>query len=136
MTAVVYERELPRDRNAPWEARRSLTDWFGTALEHDQLHTAKLLTSELVTNAVLHGQGKIVLRARLNADRVLVEVTDEGQGFEHEVRQRDFDDLHGRGLAIVETESSRWGIHEGTTNVWFELERPGPRLGGESKPVS
>ena len=48
--------------------------------------------------------------------------------------RRDFDELHGRGLAIVDSESSRWGIHEGTTHVWFELELSGPRLGTESKP--
>lgn len=135
MTGPAFEKELPRDRHAPWVARRSLGDWFGTVLEHDELHTAKLLTSELVTNAVLHGQGQIVLRAQLDDDRVLVEVIDEGQGFEHEVRHRDFEDLHGRGLAIVETESSRWGIHDGTTHVWFELERPGPRLGEHRKPA-
>jgi hypothetical protein len=35
---------------------------------------------------------------------------------------------------IVDAESSRWGIHEGTTHVWFELERPGPRLAAEEAP--
>ena len=63
------------------------------------------------------------LRAHVNEDRVLVEVIDEGEGFEHELRRRNFEDLHGRGLLIVDSESSRWGIHEGTTHVWFELER-------------
>jgi anti-sigma regulatory factor (Ser/Thr protein kinase) len=109
-------------------------EWFATTLEHTQLHQAKLLTSELVTNAVMHGQGRIILRAGLDQDRVLIEVIDEGQGFEHELRTRSFEDLHGRGLGIVESESSRWGIHEGTTHVWFELERRGPRLGEDAKP--
>ena len=129
-----FAKELPRSSEAPGIARRELSRWCGDSLELDELQTAKLLTSELVTNAVLHGRGRIVLRAQLNDDRLLVEVIDEGAGFEHEVRHREFHELHGRGLAIVDTESSRWGIHEGTTHVWFELERPGPRLGPERKP--
>jgi anti-sigma regulatory factor (Ser/Thr protein kinase) len=116
-------------------ARRLLAQWFGTELASEELHRTKLLASELVTNAVLHGHGTITLRAELNEDRALVEVIDEGSGFEHKIRERDFDELHGRGLAIVDSESSRWGIHEGTTHVWFELERQGPRLGAEAKPT-
>src|SRR5207248_452190 len=102
----------------------------------EELEAAQLLASELVTNAFLHGQGNITLRAALDQDRMLVEVIDEGKGFERELRQHDFDDFHGRGLAIVESQASRWGIHEGTTHVWFELERPGPRLGIRTKPAS
>ena len=53
---------------------------FGDALEERQLQTAKLLTSELVTNALLHGEGSITLLASLEEDRLLVEVIDEGHG--------------------------------------------------------
>ncbi len=132
--SAAFERELPRSHEAPWVARSSLAAWLGVELEADELHNAKLLASELVTNAVLHGKGRITFRVDLNDDRVLVEVIDEGAGFEHRARRSEFEDLHGRGLAIVESESSRWGIHEGTTHVWFELERPGPRLGEAGKP--
>ncbi len=129
-----FERELPRSPEAPGVARRSLTDWYLSELEHSELHRAKLLTSELVTNAVLHGQGTIVLKAHLNDDRLLVEVCDEGPGFEHAVKPSRFEDIRGRGLAIVEAESSRWGLHNGSTHVWFELERAGPRVGESAKP--
>jgi anti-sigma regulatory factor (Ser/Thr protein kinase) len=129
-----FEQVLARDPGAPGEARRALTKWIGTALDSDELYRAKLLASELVTNAVLHGEGQIVLRGQIDEDRVLVEVIDEGSGFEREVRRNDFEDVGGRGLTIVESQASRWGIHEGTTHVWFELERIGPRLGEESKP--
>jgi anti-sigma regulatory factor (Ser/Thr protein kinase) len=129
IVAEVREQELPRSPEAPGVARRTLSGWYGAALEPDELHRAKLLTSELVTNAVLHGEGRIMMRSNLDDDRVLVEVIDEGGGFEHGLRRQNFDALLGRGLAIVDAESSRWGIHEGTTHVWFELERPGPRMG-------
>jgi hypothetical protein len=41
----------------------------------------------------------------------------------------------GWGLSIVDALASRWGVHEGTTHVWFELERPGPRLGSGGRPA-
>jgi len=74
-------------------------------------------------------------RARLNEDRLLVEVIDEGSGLEADVRERDFENPRagGRGLTIVDAESSRWGIRKGTTHVWFELERPGPRITGSAR---
>lgn len=126
--------KLPHTSEAPAIARRSIVRWLAPDVEPDELDTAKLLVSELVTNAVVHGHGEITLRAKLDEDRLLVEVIDQGQGFERTVRQRDFAGIGGRGLAIVDSEASRWGIHEGTTHVWFELERPGPRLGPDKKP--
>ena len=121
-----FEHELPRSHDAPWLARRLLVQWLGAALQSDQLHQAKLLTSELVTNAILHGRGRILLRAHLDDKRMLIEVMDEGAGFRRAVRRSAFEDVHGRGLAIVDSEASRWGIHEGAAHVWFELARAGP----------
>lgn len=94
----------------------------------------KLICSELVNNAVVHGRGEIELRGDLNDDRVLIEVIDQGEGFEHVVREVPFEQLSGRGLLIVDAEASRWGVHEGTTHVWAEVERAGPRVGRASKP--
>jgi anti-sigma regulatory factor (Ser/Thr protein kinase) len=130
-----FEANLPHTAAAPGLARHSLTTWLTPALESGELEVARLLVSELVTNAVMHGRGSITLRAELDDDRVLVEVIDEGAGFERTVRQHDFASIGGRGLAIVDSAASRWGIHEGTTHVWFELERPGPRLGPAGKPT-
>lgn len=124
MTGGAFEHELPRNHDAPWLARRLLGQWFGAELESDELHRAKLLTSELVTNAVLHGRGRIVLRAELDDLRALIEVLDGGPGFEPDARRGD---VRGRGLGIVDSESSRWGVRAGTTHVWFELKRS---LGG------
>jgi anti-sigma regulatory factor (Ser/Thr protein kinase) len=128
------EAELPRDINAPKIARDYLATWLGNDLDAMQLGTAKLLASELVSNALRHGKGRIELRAHVDGNRVLVEVIDEGSGFERVVEREQFGDIGGWGLNIVEAESSRWGIHEGTTHVWFELERPGPRVGVEQRP--
>jgi serine/threonine-protein kinase RsbW len=128
------EVELPRDPSAAGRARRLLAELSAGALDADELSRATLLASELVTNAVLHGQGTITFRAGLDDDRLLVEVIDEGSGFERVARKRDFDALSGWGLTIVDAQASRWGVHEGTTHVWFEIERSGPRLGAEQRP--
>ena len=69
------------------------------------------------------------------------EVVDEGAGFEREVRERGAQEIGGRGLLLVEALSSRWGIHEGTTHVWFELtaetsaEPAEPQLGEAERPT-
>jgi anti-sigma regulatory factor (Ser/Thr protein kinase) len=123
------EVELPRYRGASRVARQVLAERFGTSLTAGELDIVRLLVSELVDNAVLHGQGRISLKAQVDARHVRVDVVDDGTGFERQVRHTGFDSLGGRGLQIVEAESSRWGISEGTTHVWFELERHGPRLG-------
>jgi anti-sigma regulatory factor (Ser/Thr protein kinase) len=96
------------------------------------LTDAELLVSELVTNALRHGDGQIMLRGAVDDDTLLVEVIDVGGGFEHELRRRNFDDVGGWGLGVVDDLASRWGVHEGTTHVWFEIERPGPRLGPDA----
>jgi anti-sigma regulatory factor (Ser/Thr protein kinase) len=130
-----HELDLPRETTAPGIARRSVERWFSRELDASELARLKLLTSELVSNAVIHGTGQISLRASSDTDRVLVEVIDEGHGFEQVLREHEFDRVGGRGLMIVDAEASRWGIHEGTTHVWFELERSGPRLGAERNPL-
>jgi anti-sigma regulatory factor (Ser/Thr protein kinase) len=126
---VRLEVELPRARVAPGDARRALRRLCADHVEADLLGDAELLVSELVTNAIRHGEGDIRLCARVDDDRLVVEVIDEGSGFEYALRRQDFEQIGGWGLDIVDDLSSRWGVHEGTTHVWFELERPGPRLG-------
>jgi anti-sigma regulatory factor (Ser/Thr protein kinase) len=127
----LFEVELPRDRGAARVARQLLAERFGTSLTAEELDTVRLLVSELINNAVLHGQGQITMKAEADGRQVRVDVIDDGTGFERHVRNTGFDALGGHGLQIVEAESSRWGISEGTTHVWFELERHGPRLGSQ-----
>jgi hypothetical protein len=55
--SAVFEVELLPETRAPRVARRVLERRFGGALDGVVLGRAKLLVSELVTNAVLHGHG-------------------------------------------------------------------------------
>ncbi len=127
---------LAREANSAARARRLVADLCEAEIDSEELGRAKLLVSELVTNALLHGEGAITLRVRLDADRLLVEVIDEGSGFERVIRQTGLEQPGDFGLNIVDAEASRWGVHEGTTHVWFEIERSGPRIGGDKSPLT
>jgi anti-sigma regulatory factor (Ser/Thr protein kinase) len=85
--------------------------------------------SELVNNAVLHGQGQITMKAEADGRQVCVDVIDDGTGLSATSDTQGLTPWAAVGCSLVEAESSRWGITEGTTDVWFELERRGPRLG-------
>jgi anti-sigma regulatory factor (Ser/Thr protein kinase) len=119
------ECELPCERVAAAQARRLLDVRFAGELDPDELETVKLLASELVNNAVIHGDGKIKFGADHDCRRIRIDVVDEGSGFVHHVRQVGVHELSGRGLQIVDSMSTRWGLFEGTTHVWFEVDRDG-----------
>jgi anti-sigma regulatory factor (Ser/Thr protein kinase) len=126
---------LARDPNAVAQARRLVAELCAAEPDREDLDRAKLLVSELVTNALVHGQGMITLRVDLDEDRLLVEVIDEGSGLEQVIRQTDPKRPGGWGLSIVDAEASRWGVHEGLAHVWFEVERPGPRIANNKHPA-
>ena len=133
--------KLPHDASAGSVARRAAERHFAGAVGPQRGGEVALVVSELVNNAVIHGAGDIVLKLQLDGDVVRGEVIDEGGGFEHEVRARGPRDVSGRGLLIVEALTSKWGIHEGTTHVWFERPVAGiapgltePRLGPDERP--
>jgi anti-sigma regulatory factor (Ser/Thr protein kinase) len=141
MTGRRVDIELPRDLAAPAVARRELRLRFAGLLHQRVLNDLYVVVSELVTNAVMHGQGAIRLRLEQDAGDIRGEVIDAGSGFEHEVREVGPVATSGRGLLIVERLTTRWGVHEGTTHVWFELltdsqgrEGTGPLVGEESRP--
>jgi anti-sigma regulatory factor (Ser/Thr protein kinase) len=103
-------------------ARRTVTALCAPA-GLDSLHdTAALLTSEVVTNAVLHGEGTVLVRARTGGGRLRVEVQDDGDGAPV-LRRAEREDEGGRGLALVAALSDDWGVQEvpGGKYVWFEL---------------
>jgi anti-sigma regulatory factor (Ser/Thr protein kinase) len=134
---IRLELQLPPTAHTPTVARRRLVERFGADLENHALHDAELLTSELVTNAVLHGRGPIELIALLDETHLTVDVTDHGGGFERTAREpRDLDAVGGHGLNIVDAVASRWGIQRGRSRVWFELERHQPRSGPVDRSVA
>jgi PAS domain S-box-containing protein len=83
---------------------------------------AALATSELVTNALLHGQAPVELRMRIEGADVLIEVRDRATYQPRKLRP-DVDDEHGRGLQIVAALAARWGTRptEHGKAVWCLL---------------
>ena len=83
--------------------------------------TAELLTSELVTNALLYTEGPISVR--LMRDRTLLCEVYDGSETVPRLRAIAEDDDGGRGLRLVKELSNRWGTRRTTTGktVWFEL---------------
>jgi anti-sigma regulatory factor (Ser/Thr protein kinase) len=132
---------LKPDSSAPGLARAATKRYLAGHISAARLGELSLVISELVTNASVHGGGEIILRLQLDGQTVRGEVIDQGAGFEHEIRERGPEDVSGRGLFLVDALSNRWGVHEGTTHVWFEIEGqstepgpPNPRLGDDARP--
>ncbi len=132
--------DVPRHEHGPAMSRAAVRDAFAGHVSARQLEDLLVIVSELTTNALLYGSGTIGLRVLLDDGLVRGEVVDEGGGFEREVDARGIDAVGGNGLRIVGGLARRWGIHEGSSHVWFELA-PGagddpvdPRLGPEERP--
>lgn len=89
------------------------------------LPDARLIVSELVTNAICHAGTKCEVRVTLTNDEALrIEVTDYGIGKVPLLERPTPGALHGRGLLIVSVISSAWGIEpvRGNGNlVWSVL---------------
>jgi anti-sigma regulatory factor (Ser/Thr protein kinase) len=106
------------------EARRLVADYLRDRGEEDG-EVAVLLTSELVTNAILHGLAPLELRAHAAGSGLRVEVYDHDPTTPPVLRH-DFDltEPGGRGLQLVDTLADRWGWAENDHGkvVWFELD--------------
>jgi anti-sigma regulatory factor (Ser/Thr protein kinase) len=83
-----------------------------------------LLTSELVTNAILHARTPVQLGIVVDVDRALVAVADRAPA-EAALRAEEWsrDRPGGRGLALVAEMSDDWGTstYVGGKTVWFVL---------------
>jgi anti-sigma regulatory factor (Ser/Thr protein kinase) len=142
--AVDFTLKLSPELSAPAHARRAVVSCLTGRVGPERLNDVAVVISELVTNAVVHGYGEVVVRLQLDRGLLRGEVIDQGAGFEHEIRERGAEDIGGRGLFLVESMASRWGIHEGTTHVWFEIPTGSdaheglqpPRIGEDERPAA
>jgi anti-sigma regulatory factor (Ser/Thr protein kinase) len=116
--------DIDRDVRAPAQARRAV-ERFAAALDPSVVDDTTLLVSELITNSVKYGgEGAIRLILRSEDPRhVHIEVVDQGVGFVPIARDRPKTEPGGWGLHLVEALTERWGVHEGSTHVWFEIDR-------------
>jgi anti-sigma regulatory factor (Ser/Thr protein kinase) len=95
------------------------------SLSGEPVEVAALLTSELVTNAVIHGRSPVSLAVAVDPRVLRVEVGDDNSRLP-QPQARDDDALDGRGLQILTTLADRWGVERRSLGkaVWFELDLP------------
>ena len=106
-------------------ARRFVTRILGP--DHPGTEVAVLLTSELVTNAVLHsdsrGGGSVRVAITQLAGWLRVEVTDAGSARSTPEVKDTGCVSNGHGLFLVNALAQAWGYYarKGQTTVWFSL---------------
>ncbi len=113
-------------RHARRFVRHTLRSWGLTALG-DQ---TELLTSELITNALLHAGAPTQLRLFHGGQYLTVEVGDLDTR-EPRPRRAMTGDEGGRGMHLVDELAHRWGSRSTGHGkvVWFELELPPENAG-------
>ena len=107
--------------NATAEARARVSEDFATELPVWLLGELNVVITELIGNSVEHGPGEqIRLRLSVRPDGVIRgEIEDQGRGT---VAMREIakPGERGLGLLLVDYLTTRWGVYEGSTHVWFE----------------
>jgi anti-sigma regulatory factor (Ser/Thr protein kinase) len=83
---------------------------------------AELLTSEVVTNAVVHGGSAVRVEVETVDGRTRISVCDNDPG-QPELRSPGLDDESGRGMRLVDSLARRWGVQPAGSGkcVWFEV---------------
>ncbi|MCF3963281.1 SpoIIE family protein phosphatase [Streptomyces fuscigenes] len=113
----------------------------------DVVDDAVVLTSELVTNAVIHAGTAADVRCLRTGEGVRVEVADRYPEREVPVQATgqsfgNLDSEHGRGLLLCAALASRWGVEYTPSykQVWFQLDMPerpvGTRSAGPALPTA
>jgi anti-sigma regulatory factor (Ser/Thr protein kinase) len=114
--------ELPPEPRSASEARHFVADQLRDEVPDDVAQVALLLTSELVTNVIVHARTPLRLDLDRKPDAIRVAVADDTPRTPTLRRPGDAR-LTGRGMNLVETLAAQWGVEPtppGKT-VWFEL---------------
>ncbi|MGW1720009.1 SpoIIE family protein phosphatase [Streptomyces sp. NPDC002156] len=118
--------DIPPDPAAVAEARKNAVGRLASWGLSDAAFVTELVVSELVTNAIRHGEPPIQLR--LIHDRSLIcEVSDASNTAPHMRRARTYDE-GGRGLLLVAQLTQRWGTRPTTKGgkvIWAEQSLDG-----------
>lgn len=115
---------LDADEHAPAQARTLLDELL---LPESVRRDAALLISELVTNAIRHGQdaddAEVRVTVTLSGMSLRADVRDEGRCGTLRPQPTAPEVPGGLGLILVARLASRWGQqHDPSTCVWFEID--------------
>ncbi|MCK7623828.1 SpoIIE family protein phosphatase [Streptomyces sp. RS10V-4] len=120
-------------------ARRQVRDVLHDWADPDQVDSAELLVSEIVTNVLTHTDGDALLVAEVAGERgsrrLRVEVADGSDELPH---RRSPGELasSGRGLVLLELLAGAWGVDPrgDGKSTWFELYEDAGAVGESSGP--
>ena len=122
--------DVPHERMAVRMVRHRLAEELAAAgVAADVRDDAMLVLSELVSNAVRHAaplpSGEIKVRWEVQDDALHIEITDGGAGTRPRASVAALSALGGRGLEIVRSVSTQWGVteNEDSVTVWAEVPR-------------
>jgi anti-sigma regulatory factor (Ser/Thr protein kinase) len=124
----VQTATFPRRLESPSRARQFVINAAG---RHPAVDDAVLLTSEMVTNSLLHAReaATVTVTVAVNIAFIRVEVCDDSRaGFPRLLcgREADGEAEDGRGFQLVNGLARRWGFmrDEERTCCWFEVTAP------------
>jgi anti-sigma regulatory factor (Ser/Thr protein kinase) len=123
-SGALSRRIARADLPAVGEVRHALRELLSGWERSPGSDVAELLTSELVTNALVHTDYEVLFTATVSARRLRVEVRDFAARRPSPWLPSVDDGTHGRGLILVQCLADGWGvITQGAGKVvWFELD--------------
>ncbi|MDX3226872.1 SpoIIE family protein phosphatase [Streptomyces sp. ME19-01-6] len=113
------------------EARQQLRDMLHDWTDRDQVESAVLMLSEMVTNVLVHTDGDALLVAEVSgrpgARRLRLDVADSSDELPHRRRPGELASS-GRGLMLMEVLADAWGVDPRGDGkcIWYELYEAGP----------
>lgn len=119
-----FQMTLAPQRAQVSRARRFVVEIATAVGQGDLADVVELLTSEVVTNVVLHAGGdEMRITVDWSPPTFRVEVFDESPATPRPQRYG-VDAATGRGLALISDLASAWGTtpHEDGKSVWFEVD--------------
>ena len=122
------EHRLPFAPTAPGMGRRYAADFVSDLLPPARSDEVVLMVSELVGNAVRHGEPEAdgLIGIRLQADDSAIRVAVVDGAPEFTLESLDLDGANGRrhfGLRMVDKLADRWGLSlDGKKAIWFEVD--------------
>jgi anti-sigma regulatory factor (Ser/Thr protein kinase) len=110
---------------APAQARRLVRAALAT-LPRETTDLAELLTSELVTNAIRHGSGQVMLSLNCGDGVLAISVSDDDPRMPFVQPEDELLALGGRGVRMVQRLAQEWGVTPREAGpgkvVWFRLQ--------------
>ncbi|MFG2489878.1 ATP-binding protein [Streptomyces caniferus] len=128
MPTLIHRFVLAGEEREVSFARRTVVDKvraWGVPLDDETADAIRLVASELISNAVVHGEGPVTVALYHQPGRLVIDILDDNP-MAPQTSYAQADDESGRGLALVELLASRcaWEPAGQGKRVWAEIALP------------